>query len=74
MLEYQSLKINKLKSRLKLWWYKSEVYDGKEQNELTRNKNEWMLNYNGKDYIFVRRKWIPKSFENMKMEVKDFDY
>ena len=63
--------LTELKSKLEVWVI-PQIFEWKIQDKLTGTMNEWKLNFNGKEYTFVRKEWILKSFEQMGMEVKDF--
>ncbi len=67
--DFQMLAELKLKLEV---WVTPTIFEWKVQDRLTGTMNEWKLNFNAKDYTFVRREWIVKSFEQMGMEVKDF--
>lgn len=62
-----------LKSQLNQWRYRSELYESKTQDKLTKDMIEWVVTYGGKNYTFVRREWVTESFRKMNMDVRDFD-
>lgn len=70
--------IDVLQLEAQLWieskiWPKPKLYQWTITKTLTSKMSEWRLNYNGKSYTFVRNEWIAKSFEQMGMEIRDFN-
>lgn len=70
MPELQLQMLAELKSKLEVW-VTPIIFEWRIQDELTGTMNEWKINYNGKDYTFVREEWVAESFGWMK-NVRDF--
>lgn len=72
----QLKEIQKLKEKLETWIVVAQLYQWDNnyrlQGSIADDVVEWYVDHNGSKQTFVRKEWVPRSFEQMGIEIKDF--